>query len=79
MLSGDYLQDIFEVFFLIMGAVEGDSEGLLGETQIILAEEVHLHLVMKHCGGKADTTLKEASAYLVKKEEGAEDAEEGFC
>lgn len=45
-----YIQDMSDVLFLAMGTVQGHSDWLLSKAQCILAEEVHLQLVMENCG-----------------------------
>lgn len=52
-----YLQDKSNVLLLSMGSEQRNLHWLLCEAQLVLTEEMHLHLIMEHWEDRKDITF----------------------
>lgn len=60
-----YIQNEGNVLFLSVGPVQGNLHRLLGETLLGLAEEMHLHLVVKDWEGGNKSRVLHIPAFLI--------------
>lgn len=53
-----YVQDMGKILLLSVGSIQRNLDRLLCEAQLVLTEEMHLHLVVENCKRRGKSLLR---------------------